>query len=52
MPGATIRLIDPAKIVKAPDVPEINSETKTQPADLYKLNPDFVTADPRSLNGD
>lgn len=42
VPGATIQSIDPAKIVKAPDVPEINSDTTTQPADLFKLNPDFV----------
>jgi ribose transport system substrate-binding protein len=42
VPGATIQSIDPAKIVKAPDVPEINSDTTTQPADLFKINPDFV----------
>ncbi|WP_067793864.1 sugar ABC transporter substrate-binding protein [Actinomadura formosensis] len=42
VPGATIKPIDPTKIVKAPDVPEINSDTKTKPADLFKLNPEFV----------
>ena len=42
VPGATIQPIDPAKIVKAPDVPGINSDTKTQPADLFKVNTDLV----------
>jgi ribose transport system substrate-binding protein len=42
VPGATIRPIDPVKIVKAPDVPEINSETKTVPDGLFDLDPAFV----------
>jgi ribose transport system substrate-binding protein len=42
VPGATIQPIDPAKIVKAPDVPGINSDTTTQPPDLFKINTDFV----------
>lgn len=42
--GTTIATVDPSKIVKAPDVPEINSDTNTQPADLYKVNAKFVTA--------
>jgi len=46
VPGATIQKIDPSKIIKAPDVPKINSETKSQPPDLFKVNPDFVTPIP------
>jgi ribose transport system substrate-binding protein len=42
VPGTTIQQINPSQIVKAPDVPEINSQTTTQPADLFKLNTKYV----------
>ena len=44
--GATIQDIAKDKILKAPDVPGINSTTTTQPAGLYDLRPEYVTPIP------
>jgi ribose transport system substrate-binding protein len=46
VPGATIKPIDPQYIVKAPSVPEINSDTTTQPAGLYDVDTHIVTPIP------
>lgn len=46
VPGATIQPIPRDKIVKAADVPGINSTAKTMPAGLYDVNPDYVTPIP------
>ena len=43
VPGMTIQPIPKDKIVKAPDVPEINSTTTTMPTGLYDLRSDYVT---------
>jgi ribose transport system substrate-binding protein len=48
VPSAKIQPIDPSKIVKAPDVPGINSDTKTQPPGLFDLNAQYVTPIPPS----
>jgi ribose transport system substrate-binding protein len=48
VPSAKIEPIDPSKIVKAPDVPGINSDTKTQPPGLFDLNAQYVTPIPPS----
>ena len=48
VPSAKIQPINPSKIVKAPDVPGINSDTKTQPPGLFDLNAQYVTPIPPS----
>jgi len=45
-PGATIQPIDPAKIVKAPDVPGINTTSTEVPPGIFDVNTDYVTPIP------
>jgi ribose transport system substrate-binding protein len=46
VPGAQIVPIDPASIVEAPSVPDINSDTTEQPPGLYDVDTDLVTPIP------
>ena len=45
-PGATVVPINPDNIVKAPDVPGINTTSTTMPPGIYDVNEEYVTPIP------